>query len=209
MRCSKFKSFERGRISAAAFEAHARHCSACSGEAAADRRLSEETMKLQAPISVPGLWDRIEFALQAEAAEAGPRSSSSLKEDSQRRFRIRPLLFPVAAAALLLATILVILPSRTKGESGLLAAKALARVEAQEAEYLAAITDLERIARPKISLMDLSLMSLYQDRLAVIDAQIDKCRSALAANPANAHIRRYLLAALQDKKKTLNEALSS
>jgi hypothetical protein len=48
-------------------------------------------------------------------------------------------------------------------------------------------------------------MLLYRDRLETIDAQIARCQEALAENPSNAHIRRYLLAALQDKKETLRE----
>jgi len=47
------------------------------------------------------------------------------------------------------------------------------------------------------------------DKLAVIDGQIEKCQEALERNPGNAHIRRYFLAALQDKKQTLAEALGS
>jgi predicted metal-dependent hydrolase len=56
--------------------------------------------------------------------------------------------------------------------------------------------------------LDLELEFLYRERLEVIDAQIAKCREAVAANPANAHIRRYLMAALQDKKETLAEVLN-
>jgi hypothetical protein len=57
--------------------------------------------------------------------------------------------------------------------------------------------------------MDIQMMSLYRDKLAVIDAQIGKCRDALDSNPGNAHIRRYLLAALQDKHQTLADMLGS
>jgi len=52
-------------------------------------------------------------------------------------------------------------------------------------------------------------MSLYRDKLAAIDAQIDKCREALDSNPGNAHIRQYLLAALQDKRQALADVLGS
>jgi len=52
------------------------------------------------------------------------------------------------------------------------------------------------------------MMLLYREKLETIDAQIERCQEALAANPANAHIRRYLLAALQDKKAALADLLS-
>jgi hypothetical protein len=57
--------------------------------------------------------------------------------------------------------------------------------------------------------MNLELMLLYRDRLETIDDQIEQCREALSENPGNAHIRRYMLAALQDKKQTLKELLES
>ena len=63
------------------------------------------------------------------------------------------------------------------------------------------------MAKPKFSQLDFELMLLYQDRLETIDSQIERCKDALENNPANAHIRRYLLAALQDKKEMLREIL--
>lgn len=87
--------------------------------------------------------------------------------------------------------------------SGLMADAALARVETEEREYAAAIEDLEGKAGTKLAEMDFSLMALYRDRLETIDAQIERCREAIGQNPWNAHIRRYMLAALRDKKDTL------
>jgi hypothetical protein len=167
---------------------------------------------LQTPIQSPDLWTRIEAALRAEAAAAAvsrvPGPSARRSVPSQR-FRLWPLAIPVGAVAVLIFAVTVFLPSKSVSSSGLLARQTLAKVDAQERAYLQAIGDLEYLARTRISAMDLSLMSLYRDRLAVIDAQIEKCREALGSNPANAHIRRYLLAALQDKKATLAEVLGS
>jgi hypothetical protein len=92
--------------------------------------------------------------------------------------------------------------------SGLLARQAMAKVEKIEREHMQAIEELEKKALPKMASLDLEMMLLYRDKLETIDAQIERCKEALASNPANAHIRRYLLAALQDKKGTLAELLS-
>ena len=81
------------------------------------------------------------------------------------------------------------------------------QIERAEKDYLAAIESLERQVRPKLAASMTEETALYEDRLAVIDAQIDRCRLVLASNPGNAHIRRYLLAALQDKRQTLADAL--
>ncbi len=113
-----------------------------------------------------------------------------------------------AAASLILAMVVGIAVSRRPAApSGLLAGRALAEVERIEKDHLAAIESLERQVRPKLASSMTEETALYEDRLAVIDAQIDRCRLVLASNPANAHVRRYLLAALRDKRQTLADAL--
>jgi hypothetical protein len=117
----------------------------------------------------------------------------------------------VAAAVLaafgLAAWFLFLRPS-PRNTSGLMAEAALVRVEKEEQEYAAAIKELEVKVGPKLAEMDLSLMALYRDRLETIDAQIERCREAIAVNPWNAHVRRYMLAALRDKQDTLARILS-
>jgi hypothetical protein len=71
-----------------------------------------------------------------------------------------------------------------------------------------AIEELEKQTIPRMASMNIELMLLYRDRLETIDDQIKRCREALSENPANTHIRRYMLAALQDKKETLMELAS-
>ena len=116
---------------------------------------------------------------------------------------MRPLWRIAALLFLALAGFLYYRQQQPLPVKGLLAEKALQRVEAAEADYLQAIAGLEAAAGPRLTALPPDLASLYRTRLEAIDAQIIRCREALAANPANAHIRRYLLAALQDKKETL------
>jgi predicted O-linked N-acetylglucosamine transferase (SPINDLY family) len=120
-------------------------------------------------------------------------------------------LFPTFAAAVLFLMIISIglyfLLSQKTGETRLLAEKALLKVEKKESAYLQAIVELEERVLPKMASLNLELMLLYRDRLETIDDQIIRCKEALGENPANAHIRRYLLAALQDKRETLSEIL--
>ena len=54
---------------------------------------------------------------------------------------------------------------------------------------------------------DTDIYLLYRDKLEVIDSQLALYREGLKESPGNAHIRRYYLAALQDKKNTLKEIL--
>ncbi len=218
MKCRKFIAYETGRMTAAAFAEHRRSCAECAAAAALDARLDSETTRLRDPATDGrALWRRIEAALEAEKAgraaarvPRGVRGSRGRLAGTLGLLRGRGLLIPVGAAAfLIVAAAAVLIMRASAAPSGILAARALARVEASESEYLAAIGDLEKLAGPRIADMDLQMASLYRDKLAAIDAQIDRCREALASNPANAHIRRYLLAALQDKRQTLADVLRS
>ncbi len=212
MSCDKYDKYGDGAQTAEEFARHVRDCLECREQAALDARLDREIPALRKPVGAEGLWQRIETSLRHEkeitAARDGKSVSGGLKLSAflSRRWAV---LIP-AGAALVAAAVLGIQLFRTPpAPSGILAREALARVEIKEKEYLGAIDLLERRARPKIAAMDLQEMSLYGDKLATIDAQIDKCREALDSNPANAHIRRYLLAALQDKRQTLADVLGS
>ena len=150
-----------------------------------------------------------------KASDSAARPSALARLFSQLTFTSGPPTFArtagVAVAALavfgLAAWFLFIRPS-PGSDSGLMADAALARVENEEREYAAAIEELEAKAGSKLAEMDFSLMALYRDRLETIDSQIERCREAIAQNPWNAHIRRYMLAALRDKKDTLGQILS-
>jgi hypothetical protein len=185
---------------------------------ALDARLEAEIPALRQPAAGgPELWNRIEAALEAEKARGA--AAAMLREapaayrrpfGGLRNLEKRRILIPAGAAALFLIALATVLITRIAvPSSGILTARALARVESVEKEYLAAIGDLEKMAGPKIEALDLQMVSLYRDKLAAIDAQIAKCREALDSNPANAHIRRYLLAALSDKRQTLTEILGA
>jgi anti-sigma factor RsiW len=210
MSCDRFDRHLDGEGTAEEFARHARDCAECREQAARDARLDREIASLKSPVVADGLWERIEASLVREkrltAEAAGKRASghSGLRVFLAHRW---PVLVPAGAAVALLVVIGLIGLRRSVVPSGILANEALARVERTEKEYLGAIASLELQARPKIAAMVPEEMSLYEDKLAVIDAQIVRCREALASNPGNAHIRGYLLAALQDKRQTLADAL--
>ena len=190
-------------------------------QAELDARLDKEIAAMRSPVADDGLWTRIEAALVREmertaetAAEAaavppGTRAPGRTRLDALGGFFRRrwPVLVPAAASLILAMVVGIAVSRRPAAPSGLLAGRALAEVERIEKDHLAAIESLERQVRPKLASSMTEETALYEDRLAVIDAQIDRCRLVLASNPANAHVRRYLLAALRDKRQTLADAL--
>lgn len=224
MSCDRFDLYLNGEVTAEDFARHARHCAECREQASLDARLDREIAALKKPVADDGLWAKIEASLalekQLSAATAraadttdasGKRATGLLRPGGLRAFFVRrwPVLVPAGAAIVLLVALGLPALRRPSAPSLILAGEALAKVERTEKEYLGAIAALERQARPKMAAALSEEISLYEDKLAVIDSQIERCRRVLASNPANAQIRRYFLAALQDKRQTLADALGS
>lgn len=215
MSCTRYDDFELGRFGAGELLRHLETCAECRNQAALDDRLTRETASLRRPVEDAGLWDRIEARLLEEAVAARGEAMKPAPKPARFAFLSGLLRFArpaaVAAVALVAAGLAVwflFLRPAPAGSSGLLADAVLARVETEEREYAAAIKNLEAKAGPKLAEMDFSLMALYKDRLETIDAQIERCREAAAANPWNAQIRTYMLAALRDKQETLGQILA-
>lgn len=203
MSCNKFKKYELGMFGEGEFQQHLKTCASCRERANQDSRLMSLARALKKPVESPHLWSRIEESLRKE----------QLKRIDSRvnKFRWSPLRLLSASAAILLIISVGFyfwLKPETR-KSGLLTESALAKVEKKERDYVEAIEELEERVLPKMADMNVELMRLYKDRLETIDDQIEQCREALSKNPANAHIRRYMLAALQDKKETLKELLET
>lgn len=201
MSCDFFEKYEMGEKRKSVFKKHVKKCLECQEILAWDNKIMAEAKSLRRPIEAPHLWERIEKSLKSE-------QKPELKPQG-RRFIFQPVLALRYSVPLLLIVFLsfFFLWNPLKRDSGLLAQRALQKIEGKEMSYIEAIRELEKLALPKMSGLDLELMLLYRERLETIDEQIITCTEAIKENPANAHIRRYMLAALQDKKQTLMELI--
>lgn len=203
MKCTFYKKFQIGRIGSREYRIHEQNCPTCRDIHAQDQQLLRASRKLKSPVNTARLWDELESRLRTE------NETNTLPNEGRIRLKVPLRLNPVLKAAafvvgvVLLALLLWNLPA--KKSPGLLSSQALKRVEKTERAYIAAITELEKQAGNRLGAMDMELALLYRDRLETIDEQIQHCRNALARNPANHQVRRYLLAALQDKNDTLRE----
>ncbi len=213
MSCKELERYDRCEIDEAEFMRHAESCPVCRQALQLDEEVISLAKSLRQPVEAPHLWSRIEEVLRKEKDEEQRLVTKPQVEEKQksRRFPFRwrfTWIVPVAAVLLVVFGIVVYFGLKNPApSSGLLARKALARVEKKEREYRKAIQELEKQALPQMADLNLDFVFLYRTRLETIDAQIEQCREALALNPANAHIRRYLIAALQEKKETLAEIL--
>jgi len=208
MNCERFDEYEMGELSAQEFESHLSQCAFCREQATRDARLEAALPALREPARAPLLWERIEAGLLEETRSGSGQGPIGKGFVLGRFFKKRLIYIPAAALFLAAVGLGVFFAMKPRlSDSGLLAQRALKNIELKEQEYVRAIRDLEKTALPKMAGMELEMMSLYRDRLATIDAQIERCREAVSANPANAHIRRYMLAVLKDKQETLAELL--
>jgi len=203
MICDRYEQYALGKMEEKAFLLHMETCKSCREWVEKDDRLMILARSLKQSIEVPHLWRRIEQSLMEDGS--GVKGLKTI-HFHHRAYRI------LRMAAVLVIVVLLGISLWSKfgmGESKLLAGSVLRRVEKQEKAYMDAIAELEQKAAPHLAQLDVHLLMLYRERLEVIDAQIVHCQEALSTNPANGHIRRYMLAALQDKKETLKEILRS
>lgn len=212
MSCDRYRAFWLDEITEREFAAHARGCDACREAAALDERIEREARELPAPTSAPGLWPDIEARLRAEGASTRTGADKPAGIIRGLFAPRRHNAFRYAATILLAAGVSYLAffwpGSREQAPRDLLTNQALARVEAVEQEYVDAIRQLEQVAEPMLAGADTKLLLLYRERLETIDAQIARCQEALSTDRGNAHIRRYLLAAFQDKQDALTELLT-
>lgn len=194
MDCNAFQNYLLGKLEESRFQRHLRKCPECRRQLAQDRKIFATARKWNQPLRFPGLWPKIELRLLEEQ-----------KRRKGTRERIFPLLRSAALVIILLAIGYFFGSPDTPQNSKFLTKSALKKVEKKEQEYEKAINQLEQLVLPKLSQLNLELMFLYRDQLETINWQIARCKEELQRNPANAHIRRYLFMALQDKKNTLKE----
>ncbi|MCK4548288.1 MAG: hypothetical protein KAW17_12705 [Candidatus Eisenbacteria sp.] len=212
MKCPEYRRFCMGEIPLDEFAAHRESCAECREAATLDEIIECRAQQLPAPASAPGLWTRIAHRLEQE--QSAPRWKKWLERlpwvdvfDPRRQMVWRYAAALVVVAVVGIVALQVLRPAEPMPRN-LLTEKALERVESLEVEYEMAIGELETIAAPMIAAADTELMLRYRDRLETIDTHIRRCRAVLAEDGANAHVRRYLLAAYRDKKETLTQLLA-
>jgi len=202
MSCEEYQNFELGKTDESNFQTHLKNCAECQKLVQQDEQLLGLAGELDQPVRAPLLWAKIENSLRVEKQRRARHATPVLQ-----RF---PMALRIAAMLALVVGLssgmyFMFQPDASPGK--ILTAEALQKIENIEQEYVDAIAELDRLTQPKFSQLEFELILLYQDRLETIDSQIERCKEALENNPANAHIRRYLLAALQDKKETLKEIM--
>lgn len=200
-------------------EAHLDACAGCRAEEAALRALLDDAAALPAELA-PGrdLWAGIEARIRP-GAEA---------ETTVRRLVPRSVTHPprwalqlAAALALVVSTSLVTIavvgrgggdvalaPSVAGAPAGSGAAQtAFAAFQPAEAEYEAAISDLERVLATRRAQLAPETVATLEANLRIIDEAIRQSREALAKDPNSAELARMLSRVYESKVEVLQQAV--
>ena len=196
MNCHKFEDYLRDQIDLATLNDHIKSCESCRKAYQVDAQIMDRSKKLNENLAIPDLWPSIEKEIKR-------------KRPVILKFKPRTRLLVTAAATFLIVTTIWLYNSFQTDSSTdrILSQQALEKVREAEENYQDAIRDLENLAYAQLDETTEPLAQLYRNKLSLIDRQIENCQDALESNPANSHIRNYLISALQDKQKTLEDIL--
>jgi anti-sigma factor RsiW len=164
-------------------------------------------------------WSKLQAAIAAEPAPRG-----RLLDMPRRSFgssRTNWAVWLGAAAALVLATVLGLLPLMNRAESDHddstqvesaqtpepTVESVTAEFEAAEKHYQKAIDDLQAIANKDTGELDPQVASVLQKNLTVIDQAITESRTALRMQPSSANAQNGLFDALRSKVALLQQTV--
>lgn len=192
-------------------ERHLEVCDNCSALVTDLRTIRAAAFMLDRHEPAPQAWTRLQAAVAAEPAPKG-RLLAIPGALGRRSFSAGGN-WPVwlgAAAALVLATVLGLLPLMSRdtgpvapaanaGEPEISVESVAAEFEAAEKHYQKAIDDLQTIANQDNGELDPQVASVLQKNLTVIDQAISENRAALKSQPASANAQDGLFDALRTK----------
>jgi pimeloyl-ACP methyl ester carboxylesterase len=200
-----------------ALAAHAVTCMACAEQLRRFDALSSAARSLRRDFESPGLWQRIEKALDEDE-----RRRSAMPFPRRLVTEGGALHFLRAAAVVALASLVVggayrlvrgrqaLPPSVARdADDKLLTEQALADVEAAEKAYVRSIDRLQSVVSQRLESGASPLLVSYREKLLVIDAAIAECRAQVLRNRFNAHLRRELLSMYLEKQRTLQQVMEA
>jgi hypothetical protein len=193
-------------------ERHCRTCAECRAGLEELEAISETARTLRTTWSSPELWPRIERALADRAAVPSADEAPTPFPSRPDRPRVRPMYWQMAAALVLLAlltgvAVLLHRPRRSEND-WMVRAAAIDSVETAERAHVQAIDRLAEVAAPQLDAPATPLLVSYKEKLLLLDDAIAECRTGIASNKYNAHLRRELLAMYVAKQRTLEEVVN-
>lgn len=162
-------------------------------------------------------WAKLQAAIANE-----PRPTGRVLDMGRRRAAGGAMVWLGAAAALLLATLIGLMPllnrspqtpnggegnATQQAEQPATVESITAEFEAAEKHYQKAIDDLQTIANKDTGELDPNVAAVLQKNLSVIDQAISESRAALKSQPSSANAQNGLFDALRTKVALLQQTV--
>jgi hypothetical protein len=168
------------------------------------------------------LWSRVQAAVAAEPAPKGRLLEMGFPLRGSRDGRSNWPVWLGAAAALILASVIGLLPLMNRPEQAhddtaqeeasgaapeVTVESVTAEFEAAEKHYQKAINDLQTIANKDNGELDPQVAAVLQKNLTVIDQAITESRDALRSQPSSTNAQNGLFDALRSKVALLQQTV--
>jgi anti-sigma factor RsiW len=187
-------------------ERHLEACDSCRALVTDLRTIRAAAFTLDRHEPAPGAWTRLQVAVAAEPAPKGRLLTMPARQN-----------WPIwlgAVAALVLATVIGLLPLLSREAATDSDASAEISIESIAAEFAAAeqhyqkaIDDLQTIANKDTGELDPQVASVLQKNLSVIDQAISESRAALKSQPASTNAQDGLFEAFRMKVALLQQTV--
>lgn len=200
-------------------ERHLDACAQCSALVEDLRSIRAAAFMLDRHEPKAATWASVQAAIAAEPAPRGRAFDMSL---GRRSFSGGVPVWLGAAAALILATVIGLMPLMNRAplphddsaaadvagaDAEVTVESVTAEFEAAEKHYQKAIDDLQTIANKDTGELDPQVASVLQKNLTVIDQAITESREALRSQPASSNAQRGLFDALRTKVALLQQTV--
>jgi anti-sigma factor RsiW len=212
-----------GRLDGAAqrsVERHLEGCDTCRALVEDLRSIRAAAFMLDRREPKAETWSKVQAAIAAEPAPKGRLlDMSRSRQGTGGGGRVNWPVWLGAAAALILATVIGLMPLMNRAEpahddsaeaadAGEVTVESVtAEFEAAERHYQKAIDDLQTIANKDTGELDPQVAAVLQKNLTVIDQAISESRDALKAQPANASAQSGLFEGLRTKVALLQQTV--
>jgi hypothetical protein len=213
-RLSEYLDGELSPEEQTAVENHLRGCAACTEVLNDLKRVVVRAQRLESRPPRTDLWPavagRIEHVRQPRrfsftVTQLGATAAVLMAVSSTVAVKLmRPAPASQEAAAMAPAPLpaKAIVPADTTGD----AFPAIASVSYADAQYDAAVADLEKALKAGRGRLDKSTIEIVEHNLQIIDQAIAQAREALAADPANSYLSSHLVEARRRKLDLLRRA---
>lgn len=214
-RLSEFVDGDLGAAERAACEAHLRSCAACRAVVDDLAAMKAEARALADEAPDGDLWPGV-LARLAPAPAAG--RGAEIVPLTTRRWTFTFTELALAATLLIgvSAGVTWLVAGRDARDAGAPPVVAVAEPRADsgdvrpatfaDADYDAAVTDLEQVLRDQRDLLDPQTVRIIERNLAAIDDAIRQARQALDADPGNPYLNSYLVDSRRRKLDLLRRA---